>query len=75
MSVQYLYRLSKDKYIYSYADCYSATLSDLEIPTLYKQAYSKRQALIYFKRDIATRLLCKPYDIMIDMSDIEIIER
>ena len=71
---QGLYRLSSKKYIYTYADCYSASLADLEIPTLYKRSYTLKQALIYMKRDIAKRLYCKPYDIDIDPSDIEILE-
>lgn len=65
------YRLDKHKWVR--VECYEVdtSLENWEIPTLYRFAYSRKQARTYFQIAIASYLHCSPYDVQIDISDIE----
>ena len=65
-----LYLLPASAYVYDDISEMSATLEHWEIKPIYKRAYSRYQAYIYIKRDLAIRLNSRFNCIAFDINDI-----
>ena len=67
-----LYKFDNNNYIGIVPWHNKFILRDLDIPTIYRYAYSAKQCISLIKRDIAIRLNLRYSDIVILESDIKI---